>query len=442
MQKLCVGFDYDRVGVYSILRVAGNSVVAFPVSEELRILLLMAICSHIIGEVPVPLWGLSSRERYRRMLKQAGVTAIVDDLCSVVPGDSVLIVRGDYLFDARVLHSLAKSVNVILEAAAGPFRVMVAAHVPANLAKQASAILSGEGTPDILPGVRVQKFEDRLSSFDESLRKWEPPFVEPLRPDTQHALEECLFSSSYKGVTDLVTKWLWPAPARWATRLCVAASVKPNHVTMISVVLVFVVGALFAKGIYGWGLLAGWIMTFLDTVDGKLARVTVMSTRLGHFLDKSLDLVHPPLWYLLWGVGLESFRPGVPSLTLRVTIWVIFIGYIAGRMIEGVFQHGLGNFGIFCWRPFDSYFRLITARRNPNLILLTMSLFSNRPDLGLMAVAAWTILSTLLLLVRLGFALRTRVMLGPLCSWLAQVNERTVDDSLAARLFTHRSPAR
>ncbi|MEE9152757.1 MAG: CDP-alcohol phosphatidyltransferase, partial [candidate division NC10 bacterium] len=80
--------------------------------------------------------------------------------------------------------------------------------------------------------------------------------------------------------------------------------------------------------------------------------------------------------------------------------------------------------------------------RNPNLILWTMSLFSNRPDLGLMAVAAWTVLSTLLLLVRLGFALRTRVMLGPLCSWLAQVNERTVDDSLAARLFTHRSPAR
>jgi hypothetical protein len=39
--------------------------VAFPVSEELCILLLMAVCSHIIGETPVPLWGLSSRERYR-----------------------------------------------------------------------------------------------------------------------------------------------------------------------------------------------------------------------------------------------------------------------------------------------------------------------------------------------------------------------------------------
>src|SRR3546814_10539665 len=45
------------------------------------------------------------------------------------------------------------------------------------------------------------------------------------------------------------------------------------------------------------------------------------------------------------------------------------------------------------WRPFDSRFRLITARRNPNLILLTLSVLIGRPDLGIIWVAVWTVLS-------------------------------------------------
>ena len=401
----------------------------------------MAVCAHILREAPVTLWKLSSRERYRRVLRQAGVTAIADDLSSVKPDDSVLIVRGDYLFDGRVLHDLVKSLNVILDVPVGPSRRVVAAHVPANLARGASAILSGEESADALPSVRVERLEDRLSSFNKTLLKSAPPFVESIRVETQRALEERLFSSAYKGVTDLVTKWFWPIPARWATRLCVAFGLSPNHVTMTSVMLVCAAGALFVNGLYGWGLLAAWIMTFLDTVDGKLARVTVTSTRFGHFFDHIIDLVHPPFWYLLWGLGLESFHPGVPLLTLHLAMWVIFIGYIAGRLVEGVFEYWLGQYSIFCWRPFDSYFRLVTARRNPNLILLTISLGFSRPGLGLAAVTVWTAFSTLLLLVRLGTAVYARIAYGPLRSWLADGIEHCGDRSLAVRLFTDRMPS-
>ena len=56
------------------------------------------------------------------MLKHAGMTMMVEDVSSVAPGDSVLIIRGDYLFDARVLHSLANSLNVVLEAPAKRYR--------------------------------------------------------------------------------------------------------------------------------------------------------------------------------------------------------------------------------------------------------------------------------------------------------------------------------
>lgn len=400
----------------------------------------MAVYAHILGEAPVTLWGLSSRERYRRVLAPVGVTAMVDDFSSLSPDDSVLIVRGDYLLDGRVLQSLTRSLNVMIEAPAGPSRTVIAAHVRTDLAMEAKAVLSLERDTALPPSVRIEKLEDQLASFDPRLRKSEPPFAEPIRADTKRALEERLFASSYKGVTDLVTKWLWPSPARLAVRLCVAAGLRPNHVTTISIVLVLAAAVLFAEGLYGWGLAGAWVMTFLDTVDGKLARVTVTSTRFGHLLDHILDLVHPPFWYLLWGLGLESFSPGIPWLTLSVTIWVIFVGYIVGRLVEGIFRKWLGGFVIFCWRPFDSYFRLVTARRNPNLILLTMSLVLNRPDLGLVAVAGWTALSSLLLLVRLGIAVYAR-MHGPLRSWLADETGRAGTNSLAVRLFTHQFPA-
>ena len=37
---------------------------------------------------------------------------------------------------------------------------------------------------------------------------------------------------------------------------------------------------------------------------------------------------------------------------------------------------------IHVWRPVDSQFRLITARRNPNMVILVASLLFGRPDSG------------------------------------------------------------
>lgn len=404
----------------------------------------MSVSLHIVHEPPVLLWGLTSRQRYGRLLAQAGITRVVEDLDALDPDDAVVIIRGDYLLDSRLVGSLARSPNVILEAPTAASRTVVAAHVPARLARQARAVVSGDDHARTLssPDLRIETPTTLASSFHEFLLKSEPPYAEPIRPDTRQALEARLFAGSYKGVTDLVTKWLWPLPARWATRLCVEAGLSPNQITAVSVVLVVVAGALFAAGEYGWGLLVAWIMTFLDTVDGKLARVTVTSSRLGNALDKNLDLIHPPLWYLLWGAGLTAFEPGVPWVTLGDTLWAIVIGYVAGRLAEGAFLLWLGRFGIFCWRPVDSYFRLVTARRNPNLIILSLGAALGRQDLGLVGVALWTVLSTAILLVRLGLAAGTRALRGPLRPWLAEVAEPSARVSLAARLFADRPSPR
>ena len=162
--------------------------------------------------------------------------------------------------------------------------------------------------------------EQVAQGFEAGLLKLDRPYVLPVTAENRGALEQLAFSGAYKGVTDLVTKWLWPVPAQWATRACVRMGITPNQVTAASLVLVIVAGVLFARGEFGWGLLAGWIMTFLDTVDGKLARVTVTSTRLGNIFDHGIDLVHPPLWYLAWGIGLAPAPRRSPASRCRCSM--------------------------------------------------------------------------------------------------------------------------
>ena len=167
----------------------------------------------------------------------------------------------------------------------------------------------------------------------------------------------------------------------------------------MSGVLALAAALLFARGEFASGLACGWAMTFLDTVDGKLARVTLTSSRIGDVMDHGLDLVHPPFWWWAWGIGLGAGH--------ELATAVVVAGYFVGRALEGAFLAAFG-FETHSWRPIDGLFRTITARRNPNLILLSVGTLGGRPDLGLVMVALWTGASLAFHALRLAQALRAR----------------------------------
>ena len=397
----------------------------------------MSLFIYFSHECPVKIWGLTSVERIEKVLKGTGTRCVAGELKSLQESDSVLILRGDYLFDDRLVKYLATTSDIVLQLEGEQQEVFVAAHVPALLAVQALDFIQKKSLADTLPGVQTETLATLSISFENVLRKFEPPFVLPITAENKKNLERRLFDWSYKGITDLVTKWAWPRPARWVVGCCVRLNIKPNHVTVASLLLVILAGVLFAKGQYGMGLLAGWLMTFLDTVDGKLARVTVTSSKFGHYFDHIIDLVHPPIWYILWGLGLTAAQLPSQGLTLSTLFYAIMIGYLVGRLVEGSFRWFLEkSFGIFCWQPIDSYFRLITARRNPSMIFLTISFLAGRPELGLLAVTFWTVVTSVFLLGRFMLAVNERFSQGVLRSWLSDADKPIYEDSLAVRWFT------
>jgi phosphatidylglycerophosphate synthase len=381
----------------------------------------------IVGGSDRRIWGITGAERILRILAAQGVQPL-----PAAPATTVLLLRADQIYDARLLGALARSDGAFLLRVGDGDRA-VAARVPAAEADAvANAFARGAGAA--LDGLPVRRPEDLVTGFEKSLRKYETPRVHDIDRSDPRVLETELFGGAYKGVTDLVTKWLWPVPAFHATHLCIRLGLRPNHVTLFGLLLAVLAMLAFAAGWFGTGLALGWFMTFLDTVDGKLARVTVDASRFGDYLDHGIDLLHPPLWYAAWGIGAAAHWEG--PAPVGTAIGLMLAGYVGGRMCEAAFHLFAGPFSVFVWQPLDSFNRLITARRNPNLILLTLFWLAGRPGAGLWAVVVWHLVSTAFLFVRVAGAIVLRRTRGPLKSWLATVDPERDRDRLAVRLFT------
>ncbi|MCE7913213.1 MAG: CDP-alcohol phosphatidyltransferase family protein [Nitrosomonas sp. PRO4] len=390
---------------------------------------------YIFGDNETKIWGLTGRERLQRMLKAYDQIELIEQVGSIPARASILFLNANFLFDTRVLTALFSFDKKI--ALYSEENCPAAIRTDGNQAPQVLRNLNSNKSQNykfVLLTISRIKLKDLKIDFQQNLKKKDPPYILPISENNRALLENELFSGSYKGVTDLVTKWIWPIPAFWATHYCVRRGWKPNHVTYLSVVLAILAGLAFWAGFFGIGLLMGWFMTFLDTVDGKLARVTVTSSRFGDVMDHGLDIIHPPLWYLAWGAGLSGSDSAIAGL--GILMGLMFIGYIGGRLCEGAFQLWLAPFDIFIWRKLDSFNRLITARRNPNLLLLTYGWITGQPDTGLLLVVLWHLLSTGFLTWRVALGWQIKQKEGTLKSWLQDIDPARDREIWAVKIFT------
>ncbi len=371
----------------------------------------------ILGGASPEVWGSSAAVRLRRGLARAGVSEFIEESALAEVSGPVLLLRPDAAIDGPLLQALLKAPGTVLLSNGDPAGVPLAAHAPARLAEAAADVLHQDNANSLPAGFEATTAAGLGASYWEALRKREEPYALAVRPEALRRIEWRMFMGTYKGATDLVTKWLWPLPAFHATKFCARLGITPNQVTALSLLLVIAAFYWFWEGNWLPGLLAAWGMTFLDTVDGKLARITLTSSKLGNVFDHGIDLVHPPFWYWAWAVGLQQSAHAVGEIALAVMLAVIIAGYVVQRVIEGIAIWRLG-LEIHVWRRIDTRFRLVTARRNPNLLLLTFFTAVGRPDLGLGAVAVWTAICLLLHVFQLlqGLAAARR---GKLRSWMA-----------------------
>ncbi|UVO50482.1 CDP-alcohol phosphatidyltransferase family protein [Sphingomonas sp. SUN019] len=361
-----------------------------------------------IGANPTLIWGMTTAERARRIAVAQGLPAGGSDASG-----AAMLANAAFAFDpAWTAHLGARPASVLTSRG-----VPVLAHVVT--AEQRGLVEAAMRANTPLPANDLTVFAEEAEGgiFNEALRKRERPFAAELTPASVTAIERASYVGAYKGVTDLLTKYLWPEWALVLTRLAARAGITPNQVTATGTVLCIVATIAFWYGWFWTGLATGLTFMVLDTVDGKLARCTITSSALGNAWDHGIDLVHPPFWWWAWAAGCAPYGRALTDDTFWAVMAAMLTGYVAQRLIEGAFIVRFGMH-IHVWRRFDSRFRLITARRNPNMVILFAGLLIGRPDWGIVAVAVWTIVSLAVHLVRLAQAM-VEQRRAPIASWLA-----------------------
>ena len=340
------------------------------------------------GDLPVRLFGLDLPDWQARAWGRAGTP------------EGLLVADRGWVLSPNLMGALVRRPGTALvepDVAGTPRLVALHAATPGQ--EKLAARVGDEADEATLraSGLQVGDADAIAGRYDHQLRKREAPYALDLMAHAPSAVEARLFRGAYKGVTDFVTKYAWPRPALTVTRWCARAGIRPNWVTTASLVLTVAAFWFFARGEWVWGFATGWGMTFLDTVDGKLARTTMTSSKWGNTYDHGIDLIHPPFWYWAWYQGTltsQGWAGASAPAWLTASLWTLLILYVVGRAIEGVFvrQHG---FHIHVWRRADSLMREVTARRNPNMALFMAFVIVGAPAVGLAAVAVWTVLCTL-----------------------------------------------
>jgi phosphatidylglycerophosphate synthase len=352
--------------------------------------------SHLVGlrmmdGPPFQCFGVVTEERLRRQLARLPVSQDSLELCAA----------RHVVVDAAALACLFDNPDqFVLDEAGRPLIGVVS--------------MRGQATPPEGGGVLSL---DGGSRFVRALRRRVNPLVIDLRAVPLGAAEQQLFDNVYKGATDIVTKRLWPVPAFHVTRALAYLHVSPNAVTIVGLMLTLLAAILFARADWGWALAAAWLMTFLDTVDGKLARTSVTSSELGNKLDHLNDVIHPPIWWTCVAFGLVREPGGLADSLVWIGLAIIALFYCMGRVCESWFKRRFG-FNQYMWTRFDSVLREIISRRNIILLVLTAGALFGRIDIAFLIAAGWSLISIGVQCLRVAQARRDFAAGRPIDNWM------------------------
>jgi phosphatidylglycerophosphate synthase len=239
-------------------------------------------------------------------------------------------------------------------------------------------------------GRAVPLDESKFPAYIDKLRRSLPYWIHAVDSgETRRALERQMFWDNYKGSTDLLTRYVYP-PLVWPlTRFCARFHIHPNVVTVVSIILCFASVPFWVDGQWLAGFVCAYAMSVLDSVDGKVARLTLTDSKIGNSLDHGLDQVHPPFWYFAWAWGLGAREWADPLFVAGV--WFI-VFYVADRLVLMVAKRRLKH-ALHSSTPLDERVRSIIARRNITMSVMAIALLLGLGVQGFYLVTAWQALT-------------------------------------------------
>ena len=298
--------------------------------------------------------------------------------------EALLVLDGSCLQDERLLHDLVGSpreavaawpfatLAPALQERLAPFGINAQSYAPARIARLAGGRLDLEAARTLLSGddafwLGLFKRDPALlfdvaeqNTYSYELRRHEPYFFLPVQTEGDNpAAKRALLDAAQKSVLD------WPAwylhrPIEKAIiyRLC-EFPITPNQLTVLNNLVAFWGVYLFAVGDLFWAMIAALAVGVLDGLDGKQARVKVMTSKIGQ-IEEVLDKIYENGWYLAIAYWLNGQGFGLAPYFL---FGILFACNMADILIGLVFKARRGV-QLDDYGPFERSFRVFSGRRN------------------------------------------------------------------------------
>ncbi|MBM3277347.1 MAG: CDP-alcohol phosphatidyltransferase family protein [Candidatus Handelsmanbacteria bacterium] len=300
--------------------------------------------------------------------------------------EPVLLLQGDLVGDDRLISHLVK---------AGPGAAL--AEGEAALAylspQQARGLASHWGEEVSLAGALAAaglkpRRPAELDPYVPSLRLTMPPYLRRVRrPEELRALDHLLYHRTFKEVIDAIARYGYYHLVRWTTRQLSRTALPPNLFTGLSILAIWAAIPCFALGELGVGALCAWLGVILDSVDGKLARLTL---HLSEGMGRLEHLSATPglgLWFLALGWHCSGGEL-LSDTPMALATWALLGAFVLDKVVSATFAKRQGR-ELFDYRPLDAAFHLVAARRNVSLLQLSAGALLGEPHLALVLMAAW-----------------------------------------------------
>jgi phosphatidylglycerophosphate synthase len=367
-----------------------------------RATILSSTSERIAEEMARPSWpraqlALALRTRPNGALKIEQLVDIWPDAAQLL-----LVVRGDVVFDSRLLQLLAtqRSPAVLVDSAVPSKLQPLVAEAPNALhAKVCGAALLRRDWVSTQSGPLENAISDGLEqngiaavdvtdqpSYSPALRRRLRPFWFPAPPSANVKLaERILLNSVQKGTQDLPARIHAPLETFLLSKLCKTA-VTPGQLTVAWIILAFGTTILFATGHLIWGILLALIIGILDGLDGKQARIKVETSKTGkieHWFDSFFEVVWPTaLAYHFYVSG------QLPNAFFYLALLIV------AEALDGIGKLGVyGPAEKLLVEPglLDRIVRLVGGRRNIYVWVLIACIVLGVPEKAIIVMAFWEV---------------------------------------------------
>jgi 1L-myo-inositol 1-phosphate cytidylyltransferase / CDP-L-myo-inositol myo-inositolphosphotransferase len=204
-----------------------------------------------------------------------------------------------------------------------------------------------------------------------------------------------MLAATQKGGGDLLGRYLHPVPEDTMVRWLLPTPVTPNQITVLNILVAACATVLYARSWFVLGVLVTIPVGILDGVDGKLARIKLLFSRLGTILDGIfIDKLAQTAWVAAIGWGL--YRLDHQPLWL----WLV-VGFLCTdnliRAVDGLYTLRFKEEQMIHFPRF----RTIRAGRNTYVLILMVAALFNSPAGALWALVGWGAVTVLVRAVHL-----------------------------------------